>query len=47
MEMETIIILQNKIDLLKKEGALKHKKQIEDFVQKTPAGNSPIVPISA
>ncbi len=47
MEMKTIIILQNKIDLLKKEGALKHKQQIENFVKRTPAGSSPIVPISA
>jgi translation initiation factor 2 subunit 3 len=45
--VENIIIVQNKIELVSKEEAVKHYKQIKDFVKDTTAENAPIVPISA
>ena len=42
-----IIILQNKIDLVSKEQALKNYQQIKKFIQSTIAETSPILPISA
>ena len=42
-----IIIVQNKIDLISKEDALKNYKQIKEFVKGTIAENAPIIPISA
>ncbi|MFW9943978.1 MAG: translation initiation factor IF-2 subunit gamma, partial [Candidatus Sifarchaeia archaeon] len=41
------IIVQNKIELVSKEEAVKHYKQIKDFVKGTAAENAPIVPVSA
>ncbi|MFH1787730.1 MAG: translation initiation factor IF-2 subunit gamma [archaeon] len=45
--IKNIIIVQNKIDLVSKEQALKNYKQIKNFVKETIAENSPIIPISA
>jgi translation initiation factor 2 subunit 3 len=45
--VEKIIIVQNKIELLTKEEALDHYKQIKAFVKGTTAENAPIVPVSA
>ncbi|MEM3405977.1 MAG: translation initiation factor IF-2 subunit gamma [Candidatus Pacearchaeota archaeon] len=42
-----IIIIQNKIDLVTKEQALKNYKEIKDFVKGTIAENSLIIPCSA
>ncbi|KAJ8690369.1 eukaryotic translation initiation factor 2 subunit gamma [Pleurotus ostreatus] len=47
MKLENIIILQNKVDLIKEAQALEHQKSISSFVKGTVAENSPIVPISA
>ncbi|EAU87810.1 translation initiation factor eIF2 gamma subunit [Coprinopsis cinerea okayama7 len=47
MKLEHIIILQNKVDLIKEPQALEHQKSISAFVKGTVAENSPIVPISA
>ena len=47
MNLENIIIFQNKIDLIKEENAKEHYKPIKAFVQGTKAANSPIIPISA
>ncbi|KAI6143440.1 elongation factor Tu GTP binding domain-containing protein [Pisolithus tinctorius] len=47
MKLENIIILQNKVDLIKQEQALEHQKSIAAFVKGTVAESSPIVPISA
>ncbi|KAI0326291.1 hypothetical protein GY45DRAFT_1381845 [Cubamyces sp. BRFM 1775] len=56
MKLENIIILQNKVDLIKEEQALEHHKSIAAFVKGrswnaamigTVAESSPIVPISA
>lgn len=45
--IKNVVIVQNKIDLVKKEQALKNYKQIKDFLKGTPYENSPIIPISA
>jgi len=45
--LKNIIIVQNKIDLVSKEQALKNYKEIKEFVKTTLAENAPIIPISA
>jgi translation initiation factor 2 subunit 3 len=45
--MKQIIIIQNKIDLVTKEEAIKNYKQIKEFVKNTIAENSLIIPCSA
>ncbi|MFX1560373.1 MAG: translation initiation factor IF-2 subunit gamma [Promethearchaeota archaeon] len=45
--VKNIIIVQNKIELVTKEKAKEHYKQIKDFVKGTAAENAPIVPVSA
>jgi len=47
MKLQTIIVLQNKVDLISKAQAQDQYKQIKDFLQGTTAGNSPVIPISA
>ncbi len=46
-KIKNIIIVQNKIDLVTKEQAIKNYKAIKEFVKGTSAENSPIIPISA
>jgi translation initiation factor 2 subunit 3 len=46
-KVKSIIIVQNKIDLVSKEQALKNYKEIKDFVKGTFAEDSPIIPVSA
>jgi len=45
--VKNIIIVQNKIDLVTREEAVKNYKEIKEFVKGTVAENSPILPISA
>ncbi len=45
--LNDIIIVQNKIDLITYEEALKNKEDIKKLVRETKAENSPIVPVSA
>ncbi len=45
--IKQIIIVQNKIDLVDQEKALKNYQQIKDFVKGTVAENAPIIPVSA
>jgi translation initiation factor 2 subunit 3 len=45
--IDKIVIAQNKIDLVSREEAIEHYKQIKEFVKGTIAEDSPIVPISA
>jgi translation initiation factor 2 subunit 3 len=45
--VKNIIIIQNKIDLVGKEQAMKSYKEIKDFVKGTIAENSVIIPVSA
>lgn len=47
MGLKNIIVVQNKIDLVTKEEALKNYKQIKDFLSNTIAKNAPIIPLSA
>jgi len=47
MKLKHIIILQNKIDLVKEPQALEQHKQILKFIKGTVAESAPIVPISA
>ena len=45
--IKNIIIIQNKVDLVNKEEALKNYEEIKNFVKGTVAENSPIIPVSA
>ncbi|KAF1815414.1 hypothetical protein P152DRAFT_390217 [Eremomyces bilateralis CBS 781.70] len=47
MKLNHIIILQNKVDLMKEENALTHYQSILKFIRGTVADGSPIIPISA
>jgi translation initiation factor 2 subunit 3 len=47
MKLKHIIILQNKIDLIKEAAAETHYQQILQFIQGTVADNAPVIPISA
>ena len=47
LDLENIIIIQNKIDLIREESAKEHYSQIRKFVQGTKAAKSPILPIYA
>ena len=46
-KIKNIIIVQNKIDLVSKEQALKNYREIKEFVKATLAENAPIIPVSA
>ncbi len=45
--IRSIVIVQNKIDVVPQEQALKHYEQIKKFVKGTIAENAPVVPVSA
>lgn len=45
--VKDIVIVQNKIDLVTKEKAMKNYTQIKEMIKGTPYENAPIVPISA
>lgn len=47
MRLQHILILQNKIDLVKETVALEQHKAITEFVSGTVADSAPIIPISA
>jgi translation initiation factor 2 subunit 3 len=46
-KIKSIIIVQNKIDLVTKEEALKNYQEIKNFIKGTPIENAPIIPVSA
>ncbi|MBW6442777.1 translation initiation factor IF-2 subunit gamma [Patescibacteria group bacterium] len=46
-KIKNVIIVQNKVDVVSKEQALKNYQEIKEFVKGTIAENSPIIPISA
>jgi len=46
-KIKNIIIVQNKIDLVTKEQAMKNYKEIREFVRGSIAENAPIIPVSA
>lgn len=45
--IKDLVVVQNKIDLVKEDEALKNYKEIKDFLKGTPYEKAPIVPISA
>ena len=45
--IKNIIVVQNKIDLVSKEQALKNYKEIKEFLKNTIAENAVIIPVSA
>ena len=45
--LKHVVIVQNKIDSVNEEQALKNYQQIKDFIKGTSYENSPIIPISA
>lgn len=47
MKLKHILIMQNKIDLVKESQAMEQYEQIQKFVQGTIAEGAPIIPISA
>ncbi|KAK5097823.1 eukaryotic translation initiation factor 2 subunit gamma [Exophiala xenobiotica] len=47
MKLENIIILQNKVDLMRQNDAQTHYESILKFIKGTVADGSPIIPISA
>ncbi|KAI9884975.1 MAG: eukaryotic translation initiation factor 2 subunit gamma [Watsoniomyces obsoletus] len=47
MKLRHIIILQNKVDLMREEAAEQHHQSILKFIKGTVADGSPIIPISA
>lgn len=46
-KIQNIIVVQNKIDLVTKEQALKNYQEIKEFLKGSIAENSPIIPVSA
>ncbi|KAG9256980.1 P-loop containing nucleoside triphosphate hydrolase protein [Emericellopsis atlantica] len=47
MKLDKIIILQNKVDLVREEDAKQHYESIRKFIRGTVAANAPVIPISA
>lgn len=47
MKLDRIIILQNKVDLMREDAAKQHHESILKFIRGTIAAKSPIIPISA
>ncbi|KAI8912249.1 elongation factor Tu GTP binding domain-containing protein [Powellomyces hirtus] len=47
MKLEHILILQNKVDLIKESAAVDHHESILKFIKGTVADSAPIIPISA
>ncbi len=45
--IRNIVIVQNKIDLVSREEALKNHKEIREFLRGSMAENAPIIPVSA
>ncbi len=45
--IKNVIIVQNKIDLISEEEAVKNYKQIKEFIKDTPYKDVPVIPISA
>ncbi|KAJ5764259.1 hypothetical protein N7533_002940 [Penicillium manginii] len=47
MKLNHIVILQNKVDLMREDNALQHYQSILKFIRGTVADGSPVIPISA
>jgi translation initiation factor 2 subunit 3 len=46
LNIKNIIIIQNKVDLISKDDAIKNYNEIKEFIKGTIAENSPIIPVS-
>src|SRR3989338_8278104 len=46
-DIKNVVIIQNKIDLVTKEDAIKNSEKIREFVKGSIAENAPIIPVSA
>jgi len=46
-DIKNVVIVQNKVDLVTEEEAIKHHKQIKDFIKGTEFEKAPIIPVSA
>ncbi len=47
MDIKNLVIVQNKVDLVKKDKALQNQKEIRDFLSTTKIKDPPIVPVVA
>lgn len=47
MQLEHIIVVQNKVDLVKPDDAMRHADSIRKFVDGTIAEHAPVIPVSA
>lgn len=47
MKLRNILILQNKVDLVREQEAIEQQKDIAKFIESTVAKDAPIIPISA
>ena len=47
MKLDNIIIVQNKVDLMREEAALQHHDSIKKFIRGTVAAKAPVIPVSA
>ncbi|MBW2967508.1 translation initiation factor IF-2 subunit gamma [Candidatus Woesearchaeota archaeon] len=47
MGVKNVVVVQNKIDLVKEEDAFRNYKQIKEFLKDTDYADAPIIPISA
>jgi len=47
MKLDKVVILQNKVDLMREDAAQRHYQSIRTFIRGTVAAKSPIIPISA
>jgi translation initiation factor 2 subunit 3 len=43
--IKDVLIIQSKVDIVGKEGALKHYKQIKEFIKGSSIENAPIIPV--
>ena len=43
--IKNVIIVQSKVDIVGKEGAIKHYKQIKEFVKGSSIENAPVIPV--
>lgn len=45
--IENVVVVQNKVDLVDKERAMRNYQQIQDFLEETAYTDAPVIPVSA
>ncbi len=45
LDVKNVVIVQSKVDIVGREGAIKHYKQIKEFIKGSKIENAPIVPV--